>query len=243
MGGTFRNVNWKLAGSLLALMVVVALLWNTWAVYPLKILVVLFHELSHGLAAVLTGGSIESIEVVAREGGLCVTRGGNRFVILSAGYLGSLVWGGVILLLASRTRLDRAISAVLGGLLLLVSLLFVRPFGSFGFLFGIGAGAVLVALGLWLPEVVNDYVLKVVGLTSCLYAVMDIQSDIIDRPHLRSDAYMLGEHTGLPTLLWGVLWIVVAVVLAVVFLLRACKQAPRRAEPQQADWSGVIHRR
>ena len=41
-----------------------------------------------------------------REGGYCKTIGGSRFVILSAGYLGSLLWGGLILIGASRTRLD-----------------------------------------------------------------------------------------------------------------------------------------
>ena len=45
----------------------------------LKILVVFFHELSHGLAAIGSGGEIDHIEVVAREGGVCYTRGGSRF--------------------------------------------------------------------------------------------------------------------------------------------------------------------
>jgi hypothetical protein len=226
----FENINWKVLASLVGLIVVVALLWNTWFVYPLKILVVLFHELSHGLAALLTGGSIVRIEVVAQEGGLCVTMGGSRFVVLSAGYLGSLIWGGVLLLLAARTRLDRGVSVALGAILILVTLVYVRPFGGFGFMFGAVSGSALVAVGLILPEEVNDYLLRLVGLTSCLYAVLDIKSDIIDRPHVRSDAVMLAEHTGLPALFWGVLWITVAVVAAFFFLLFACKAkatAPR----------------
>ena len=43
---------------LAGIFVVVYCLWNTSLVYPLKILVVFFHEISHGVAAVLTGGSI-----------------------------------------------------------------------------------------------------------------------------------------------------------------------------------------
>ena len=50
----------------------------------------------------------------------------------------------------------------------------------------------------------------VLGLTSCLYAVLDIKSDVLDRPGLPSDAAMLTELTGLPTLFWGVLWITLA---------------------------------
>jgi hypothetical protein len=236
MAKLFENVNWRVLATLGGLMVPVALLWNTWAVYPLKILVVFFHELSHGLAAVVTGGSIVRIEVVAQEGGLCITRGGSRFVTLTAGYLGSLVWGGAILLLSARTRLDRGVSIALGCILVAVSLLLVRPAFGFGFLFGLGSGAVLIAFGLLLPEAVNDYLLRVVGLTSCLYAVLDIKSDIIDRPQVRSDAVMLAEATGVPSTVWGVIWIAVAIVVAAYFLLVACKQS--RAVPPRTRVAG-----
>ena len=57
------------------------------------------------------------------------------------------------------------------------------------------------------------------GLTSCLYAILDIQSDVLARAHLQSDARMLFELTGIPTALWGVLWIGVG-VLACWWLLR-----------------------
>lgn len=220
------NVDWRVFGSLLGLVAIAAVFWNTWAVYPLKILVVFFHELSHGLAAVISGGEIVRIEVVAQQGGLCVTRGGSRFLTLSAGYLGSLLWGGLILVLAARTRLDKIISVVLGVILVLVTLLYVRPFGGFGFIFGLVCGAALGAIGVLLSEAINDFLLRLVGLTSCLYAVLDIKSDIIDRPHLRSDAVMLSEVTSIPALVWGILWIVIAVVAATLFLLWACKKAP-----------------
>ena len=37
-------------------------LWNTAFVYPLKIFVVLLHEISHAVASVLTGGGIEKMD-------------------------------------------------------------------------------------------------------------------------------------------------------------------------------------
>jgi hypothetical protein len=220
MAKLWDNVDWRTFGGLLALVVVATLLWNTWIVYPLKILVVFFHELSHGLAAVVTGGSIVRIEVVAQEGGLCLTRGGSRFITLSAGYLGSLVWGGIILVIAARTRLDKVLSVLLGVILLVVTLFYVRPFAGFGFIFGLLSALALGALGLWLSEEINDFVLKLVGLTSCLYAVLDIKSDILDRPEVRSDAAMLGELTHIPTVVWGVIWIALR---------------PRRARPRRSS--------
>ncbi len=222
--GTSRNIQWKEVIGLLFIMLAVVYLWNTWAVYPLKILVVFFHELSHGLMAVITGGSIKEIRVVAAQGGLCVTAGGNRFLTASAGYLGSLTLGGIILVLATRTRYDQIIATVIGGLLILISLLFVRPIISFGILFGLLSGLAMIAAGRYLSEGGNDFILKVIGLTSCLYAVLDIKSDVLDRPYLRSDARMLAEITHLPTMFWGLLWITIAIVAAVCFLLVACKK-------------------
>ena len=216
---------------LLLVLVAVVLLWNTWVVYPLKILVVFFHELSHGLAALLTGGSIERIELHAAEGGLAVTRGGSRFVILSAGYLGSLLLGGLLLVAAARSRHDRRILGGLGVVLVGVTLLVVRPWFGFGMIFGLATGAAFLVAANLLGEVAADVLLKVIGLTSCLYAVLDIKSDVLDRSELRSDARMLAELTGLPTVVWGVIWIVVA-VLATIGFVRAAAAAPAPDGPQ-----------
>lgn len=219
-----RAVDLRQLGGLALAVVALWLLWHTRVVYPLKILVVLFHELSHGLVALATGGSVVGIRVVPQEGGLCLTAGGSRFLTLSAGYLGSLVWGGLILLAAARSRFDRALTAGLGAVLLAAALLWVRPLISFGFAFTLLAAAALLAAGAYLPEAANDFLLKTIGLTSILYAVFDIQDDVLSRPHLlQSDAALLHELTGVPTLVWGVLWMAVALAAAAGFLWLASR--------------------
>ncbi len=223
--GAAPRMDWKELGGLLALMLVAVVLWNTVLLYPLKILVVFFHELSHGLAGVLTGGSIEQIFVSKEEGGFCVIAGGNRFLTLTAGYLGSLVWGGAILVLAARTEYDKWILKSLGGLIILVALVFVRPILSFGFLYCLTSGTAMLAIAIYLPPAVSDYLLKLIGLTSCLYAILDIKSDILDRPESRSDAWHLAQHTGLPVWFWGILWISIAALGAFGFLLLASRKS------------------
>ena len=74
---------------LIGIFIVITFLWNTGVVDPLKIFVVFMHEVSHGLAALATGGSIKEIQIVAQEGGHAITAGGSRFWTLTAGYLGS----------------------------------------------------------------------------------------------------------------------------------------------------------
>ena len=61
----FVKGHWQL----LALVALIFALWSTPVMVPLKIIVVLLHELSHGFAAVLTGGSIEQITISPEQGG------------------------------------------------------------------------------------------------------------------------------------------------------------------------------
>ncbi|MCY3549871.1 MAG: M50 family metallopeptidase [Candidatus Poribacteria bacterium] len=202
--------------ALLLIFIAIGFLWNTLFVYPLKIFVVFMHEVSHGLAAIATGGRILEIQINPQQGGHALTQGGSRFWTLTAGYLGSLLWGGVILLLAARTRFDKAISILIGFGMVAISIGFGES--TFTYLFGIGFGVALIAIGFYLPEAVNDWVLRIIGVTSCLYAILDIKSDVLDRSNLRSDARMLSEVTGIATEVWGALWILIAIALTIWFL-------------------------
>ena len=199
------------------------LLWPSPVLYPLKLFVVLLHEVSHGMAAVLTGGRIERIVLFAEQGGATYTRGGNAFLTLSAGYLGSLLWGLALMLAArGRARTVRFTLLALSLVVLGVTLAFVR--NPFGILFGLLFGAVLFVAARRLDTRAQAIVLSVLGMTSALYALLDIRSDVLDRPHLPSDAFMLGELTGIPTAFWGVFWIVLglaACALAVTRLYRS----------------------
>ena len=206
MTGRFKLAPESAGGILLP--IVAALLayvfWGTPVVYPLKIFVVFLHELCHGLAAVATGGQIERIELSAAEGGLCVTRGGSRFLSLNAGYLGSLALGASFVVVGARSRYDRAVVALIGFVTLAVTLLYVRS--AFGFVYGLTAGATLLLVAARLPPTASDLALRVIGAVSCLYAVWDIASDVLLRDARGSDAAALAELTGLPSAAWGLGW-------------------------------------
>ncbi len=198
---------------LLAAMLLIAWLWDTWFIYPIQLFTVFLHELSHGIAAVLTGGSILKIELSSQLGGTCWHRGGWPFVVLPAGYLGSMLWGAAILVGAARTRYDKAIAMGLGVLMIFVGLAFVRPIVSFGMGFTLLFGAALFLLGKHAGEAVNDISLRILGLTSCLYAVFDIKDDLITRTVPISDAYRMSELlVFVPSKVVGVAWIILALL-------------------------------
>jgi hypothetical protein len=220
----FSNLDlWSLLG-LLGIFALVVALWGTFVVTPLKIFVVLLHEISHGLAAVLTGGSIVRIGINAEQGGVCYTAGGIRFLVTSAGYLGSMLWGALILVASSRVRAARIISLAIGAFLLLITLAYVRTL--FGFVFGVLFAGFLGVMGAKLKPAINAFVLQVIGVTSCLYAVLDIVDDVLRRPGIGSDADALAEMTLVPGVVWGVLWIAISAVVAAFGLLIAAQKRP-----------------
>ncbi len=198
--------------------------WDTSLVYPLKIFVVLLHEISHAIASVATGGGIEKITLDPRQGGACHCFGGNAFITLSAGYLGSLLWGGAMFSAARSDKVKTSwVNGFIGAMVVALTVFFVR--GGFGMIFGIAFGLTMIFVSKQMGSVVNRGLLLTLGLTSALYAILDIKSDVLDRPNIRSDAAMLSEITGVSTTIWGLIWISIAIAVSVWLMRRAYKDA------------------
>lgn len=212
-----------LVAGLTVWLVAVWLLWWSPVIYPLKLFVVLLHEASHAAMALATGGEIQRIVVTPDQGGVCYCPGGNAFLTLSAGYLGSLGWGALILVLARARRPGpRNVTTLIGVAVLALTAFYVR--NGFGILFGALFGAALIALRST-GRTVHVLTLTALGLTSCLYALLDIKSDVLDRPYLESDAHMLADMTGIPTVVWGVLWIGLGLWVSIWLFRRALEKA------------------
>ena len=186
--------------------------WDHPVVWPLKILVVLFHELGHAAAALATGGEVIDIGLSPQQGGVTHTRGGWSFLILNAGYLGSLAAGVGLLFLGRRPK-TAAVGAWLVVLVLLVSTaLWLRPVASFAFGFAVLALLGAAALARFGSSDLRASALRGLGVFSVLYALWDIRSDVFGAPEgTVSDATMLAEMTFIPAPFWGALWLVAGV--------------------------------
>ena len=203
-----REKSLEVAG-LVVIGIVAMAFWNSPWLWPFKILVVLFHELGHALAALATGGEVLSIELSPMQGGLTTTRGGARFFVISAGYLGSMAFGVLWLFLARTPRVARFGVWALALVLIACTLLWVRPFLSFGFAFAFLATGVALALARFAPPAASQWLLRALGVFSVLYALWDIRSDVFQRPGMTSDATMLAEITFIPGPVWGVIWLLI----------------------------------
>jgi hypothetical protein len=220
-----HGYRWSELFAFLATGIVILLLWRVpyanAIVYPLRLLGTFVHELAHGLTALATGGEFRRFTVSPDLSGLAWSAGGWRWLVASAGYVGSAVFGGFVVWLVTRGVPSRVLLMVGGVLLGLLCVLFVR--NGFGVMTGLGLAAALFMAGLWLREAWADGVLTVVALqlildafNSLAFLVRVSASDAT----VRTDALNMADATGIPSTVWAVVWMLVsAAVLALVLRL------------------------
>src|SRR5712692_8877077 len=107
---------------------------------PIRLFVTLIHESGHALAALATFGGVKRVALDWSGSGVTFTQGGWGFVISSAGYLATTLYGAALLLMIRRERNARKIALGTGGLLLLITVLFAGTVIAWlvGLVFGVG---------------------------------------------------------------------------------------------------------
>ena len=202
------RLNLRRLGLFVSIAVVSWCFWLTPALTPLKIFVVFIHEASHALATVLTGGRVVSMVVTPWESGYVQSVGGSPLLIASAGYVGSALFGGVMLLLAGRQQWATVIFAGLALLFGVVTVCFVRHL--FGIVFGLSTTAVFGVLA-WKRLPGAPYIIDILAVMSSLYALYDLSDFLL--VGARTDAVILAQFTHVPAFVWAILWSLVALLV------------------------------
>lgn len=248
-----RQESTTLAIALLASLLVWNLPFGGYVLYPFKLLATWMHELSHGIAMIVCGAGFDHILVYRDTSGLAYARSSvgafGSAVIAGAGYMGTPVWGAVLLVLTRDARTARRALAVLAGLLIVTALFVIAPTGKEGEFgpYAIGAiGGVVLVCALLLPGKWRLFGAHFVAAQACCNALLDIR--VLLRPSQvvggkvagASDAHNMAAATFGTTATWAVwtwaiLWL--AWSLAVLFVAlrvsgsRAARIAARDARP------------
>jgi len=174
-----------------------------------------FHEISHGLMAIITGGSIVSLTLNYDGSGLCVSQGGLLLLISFAGYFGSVVWGGLIYLLSDHMnpRYSHMMMGMLITMLLLVLVMWADKVSTYIIL---GAMIVLFsAMFKFADSLLLKTLLQFIGVFVLLDAVRSPMAliDGLDR----GDGWQLADITLLPEFVWIGIWLLSG--LTMLFIL------------------------
>ena len=98
---TARSLLLVALGSVAACMLVP---YGEWLIYPFQLFGTFVHEAGHALAALFTGGRVESFVVNLDTSGYVRSRGGSRIFTASAGYPASALAGAALLYAGTRRR-------------------------------------------------------------------------------------------------------------------------------------------
>lgn len=193
---------------------VLLVLWDTFLVKPLRVLVVLLHEIFHALAALITGGGVNTIEVISHRTGLTSLYGGAPVVVYSAGYLGTAFFGALLLGSAYRWPVKRSLYLGIGVLLLVNTLVFVRT--PFGWAYGLVAGLFFVTL--FFKEFrYSAYFMDLIGVMCVVDVVYDVTGFFL--AYSRNDAAILSRTVGLPYYLILSVWTLAGVAMVAAALV------------------------
>lgn len=199
----------------LVLSIIALFFWNSVLILPIKLMTVFFHELSHGLAAIITGGKIIGIELNINQGGVCYHQGGWFLVVASAGYLGSLLWGSTIFLASLKNNISSIITKTIAVILIVTTGLWIRNIQAIAIT--VTTAVALFYISANLEEKYCSMFLKFVSLVSCFYVVFDIKDDLLDRTIPISDAYQISKRlfpsfmVPAGSYLIGLLWLGIAI--------------------------------
>ncbi|HYI47730.1 MAG TPA: M50 family metallopeptidase [Allosphingosinicella sp.] len=218
-----RRIAW-LAGIALASI----LLWQTQLgsllLYPFTILATWFHEMGHGLAAMLSGRGFERLLIFADGSGAAQSwrpADGYRLtdaLIAASGPLGPAIAGALLIVASRSPTATRNALAVLGAALILSTLIWVRSPTGWLVLPALGMGIALLALRGSPPW--RRFVIQFLGVQAAISAWQQFDylfspgGNVGGRPQ-RSDTGAIADVLLLPYWFWGA--IISAAILALLW--------------------------
>jgi hypothetical protein len=216
------------------------LLWNLpfggVLLYPFKLLATWLHEMSHGIVMIVTGNGFDRMTIYRDTSGLAHPGGVAGPVALafiaSAGYMGTALWGALLLVVTPTARAARIAMLVFAAVLGISALLVVdAPDGDRFGQIAIGSMAVVVAaIALVVPARWRVALAHFIAAQSCVNALLDIR--VLLRPNqvvngmenvARSDAHAMalttfGTNERWAVWFWAITWLVWSLVVLYVAL-------------------------
>ena len=201
--------------------------------YPFRLFVTFIHEGGHAIAALLTGNSVESLSIATNASGETYTSTGgtiSQIFVASAGYLSSMAYGALLLVLIRRSIAARVVLIGSAGVVLALTLIYglFKPLMSgiawSGIPFTLLAGTLLtvglVAVARLASSRIATFFVSFLAVQCILNALLDLKTVFFlsspFAPAVPTDAMNMANATGIPAMFWATMWI--AIALGILFV-------------------------
>jgi Peptidase M50B-like len=229
------------------------LLWNLpfggLVLYPFKILATWLHEMSHGLVMIATGAELDRVVIYRDTSGLsyavyAVSTPGTAS-IAAAGYMGTPLWGALLLVLTPTARAARWALIAIAVLMIATVVFAIVPTpeeGRFGQWAVGGIAVALVVCAVVLPPRARLFGAHFIAAQACINALLDIR--VLLRPMQAvnglltgtSDATSMADNTfgtrePWAVWFWAIVWLAWSLVVLFVALKISGLQERRSVPP------------
>ncbi|QIR39221.1 M50 family metallopeptidase [Tolypothrix sp. PCC 7910] len=208
---------------LIAAAIATVALWQVpagdYILYPFTILATWFHEMAHGLMALILGGQFDKLQIFGNGSGVATYRIARSLgpigpaLVAAAGPMGPPI-AGAVLILASRSFKAASLSLkILGGFLLLSTLVWVRSL--FGFVAIPLLGLIILGIAFKAPRWVQGFAIQFLGVQACIstYHQLNYLFSYSAGPLGLSDTAQVERYLFLPYWFWGALMAIASLVI------------------------------
>ncbi|WP_133406727.1 M50 family metallopeptidase [Parashewanella tropica] len=196
----------KLIQTWLYLIITAVLLQVPFLSLPLYWFATYYHELSHGIATLLSGGVVEKIQLFTDGSGFCFSRGGIHTLIAFSGYFGTPWFGAVIFKIAEPKAAvtTKLLASFMLAIVAVTLVFYVSDILTALILLLIATGflaSLYISNVSWLR-----HIYKLFGMSLILNGLLSSLS-LFGYPH-EGDAAHLANLTWLPGIFWVALWVI-----------------------------------
>ena len=182
--------------------------------FPIEMLCTFLHEFGHAFFGIISGGSVNSLCVNPDGSGVTTISGGNGPLLTMGGYVGSAVFGNVMIRMGSESRASISLK-VLAALMLISSIIWFDNMTTSFILAMFSMG--LLAVSYWGSKIC-PFIISFLGVASVVYIVQDF--NVGPTSDLQSYESEVGFF---PAAVWMYIWLAIVIVITGINLLSLLK--------------------
>lgn len=172
--------------------------------YPFQLLATILHEFGHAAGALLTGGEVSFVQINMDGSGVTGTMGGWRFVTIAGGYIGSAIFGNILIYAGLKhSNWSNYVLYALLGVMIAISIFWSASIGNTLF---VGCFAVAIYVISRLNSEIAAWVMSFMGILSVLHIIEDF--NVGPSSDLNAFAQVVPI---LPAFVWMFVWLALVV--------------------------------
>ena len=211
---------------LISITVITIALWQIpggqWIIYPFTILGTWFHEMGHGLTALILGGDFIKLEILASGSGLAVHSGAlffgdiGRAMVAAGGPLGPTIAGACFIALSSNSKMTKVFLYILGFIMVISVVIWIRSLT--GAIFITAFGLIILTIAIKFNDNVKSISLQILGVQACASVYLSFgylfsAGANVGGNNYLSDTAVISGALFLPYWFWGGLIILLSIFL------------------------------